>query len=201
MNGVILVVTFATTRKSAADFLVTLLTIADLLLTRDFINITLSKKSIVHVEISTKVAHTLCLYPPWRRVQKEIYFDSNGLLAKAWCKFKTTGREFFLTVSILVITAVAFDRYHILHRVSLSQSRPAARIALLSIVILGWSLLCSAPLMYFSSLTEVANLGANTTYSCIKTWTMHSIEDCNFFSTYLAEDANSTKTYLDSQVS
>ncbi|CBY09914.1 unnamed protein product [Oikopleura dioica] len=28
---------------------------------------------------------------------------------------------------------------------------------------------------------------------------MHSIEDCNFFSTYLAEDANSTKTYLDSQ--
>ena len=161
----------------------------------------LSSNSSAQIEISTKVTHTLCLYPPWRRIQDETYFDSEGLLSKTWCKFKCSGREFFLTVSILVITAVAFDRYHILHRVSLSQSRPAARIALYSIVILSWSLLCSAPLMYFSSLTKVANFEGNTTYSCMKTWTMYSIEDCDFFERYLEEDANSTETYLDSQVS
>ena len=103
-------------------------------------------------------------------------------------------------MSILVITAVAFDRYHILHRVSLGQSRPAPRIALLSIIILAWSLLCSAPLMYFSSLTKVINAEGNETYSCIKVWTAHTLEDCSFFSTFLAEDSNATKLHLESQV-
>ncbi|CAG5094475.1 Oidioi.mRNA.OKI2018_I69.XSR.g13590.t1.cds [Oikopleura dioica] len=53
--------------------------------------------------------------------------------------------------------------------------------------------------MYFSSLTKVINAEGNETYSCIKVWTAHTLEDCSFFSTFLAEDSNATKLHLESQ--
>ena len=69
---------------------------------------------------------------------------------QTWCKYKLASNDFLLSISIMCITAIAYDRHQVFSRLSsLSRFNPKLRISILIFIVLCYCGLMVAPQAIF----------------------------------------------------